>query len=210
MKQSVSKTFMKLNRGCYSLEKLNSCSFMCATSITLETIINSEISLKDKYWFVCKKLATKEENQQIAVKVAEIVLPIFEKQYPKNKAPREAIKSAKSYISGHVSLEILLIKRRIAADAAYAAYGVAYAAYADAAAYDITADAADVAYATAYIAAYAVDAAAYAAAATYSIYVADIAVANAAANAAANANAVAYTDTDIEKQLQDYLLTFIQ
>ena len=66
MQQIFTKEFMMNNRGCYSLTQLFKCSFMKIDSITLESILISEIPLKDKYWFVCKKLATKEENQQIS------------------------------------------------------------------------------------------------------------------------------------------------
>ena len=125
MKQTFTKEFMEANCGCYSMEQLAECSFMKLPEITLESIIHSEIRLKDKFWFICKKLATKEENQQIAIRCAEIVLPIYEKRYPENKAPREAIEAAKSYLAGHISLVQLIAKRRAAYAAAYAAYAAA-------------------------------------------------------------------------------------
>lgn len=124
MDQVFTKQFMKDNCGCYdenNYRLLMECSFMQHDSITLKSILNSEIPLKDKYWFVCKKLATKEQNQQIAIMVAEIVLPIYEKRYPYNKAPREAIEAAKQYIAGHISLKELWEKRKNA----YAAYATA-------------------------------------------------------------------------------------
>lgn len=157
MQTIFTREFMENNRGCYSVEYLNSLSFMNSEPITLKSILESEIPLKDKYWFVCKKLATKEQNKEIAISVAEIVLPIYEKHYPKDKRPREAIEAAKQYIAGHITLDELRTKRAAAADVAYAAtadaaYAAAYAATAataadaaDAAAY--AADAADAAYA---------------------------------------------------------------
>jgi hypothetical protein len=159
-------------------------------AIALARIIESEIPLKDKYWFVCKKLATKEENQQIAIRVAEIVLPIYEIRHRDGRAPRECIEAARAFIAGTIHLDELLGKRRdvavavayaayAAADAACAVYAAAAAAYADAAAAaDAAADAA----------AAAADAAAYA----------DAAAADAAAAAA-----------DIKTELHNYLLTFI-
>ena len=134
--------FIKKNCGCYSQEKLRGIytenSVECfeeeLCDVTSEMIINSTIPLKDKYWFFCKKLFTKEDNQQIAIHVAEAVLPIYEEKYPDNKAPREAIELAKLYITEHISLDKLLKARKAAADAAAAA-----AAYADAAA-DAAAD----------------------------------------------------------------------
>jgi hypothetical protein len=194
MQQLFTAQFMEENSGCYkeNVGKLARCSFMAdPTNITLEKIVKSEIPLKDKYWFVCKKIATKAQNQQIAITVAEIVLPIYEKRYPENKAPREALEVAKQFIAGHIGLEQLQAKRA----AAYAAAGAAYAA--DGAAY-----AADGA--AAYAAAGAAYAAYASAAAAYAAYAAD-----AAADAAA-AYAAAYAAAGDKKQLEDYLLTFVE
>ena len=152
MKQEFTKEFMLNNCGCYSEKDLMNCSFMNSENILLKSILESEIPLKDKYWFLCRKVADKKQNQEISIMVAEIVLPIFEKKYPDDKIPFEAIQAAKQYISGHISLEILIEKRRAAADAAaYAAADAAATYAADAAAY-AAADAA------AYAAAYAADA----------------------------------------------------
>ena len=144
MQQTFTHDYMEANCGCYLQDELMQCSFMSSEPVTLESILKSEISLKDKYWFVCKKLATKQQNQRIAIAVAEIVLPIYEKRYPDNRAPREAIEAAKEYIAGHISLETLREKRAAAYaaadaadddDAAVAAYAAADAAAAAAAAY---------------------------------------------------------------------------
>jgi hypothetical protein len=178
MQQSFTKEFMLVKRGCYPEDHF------LMRDITLTEIVQSGIPLKDKYWFVCRKLATREQNQEIACSLAEIVLPIFEKRYPEDKRPREAIEAARAYIVGHISLDQLLIKRRApyAADAAaYAADDAAYAAYA--------------AYAAA-SAAYAADDADYAAYAAYT---------------AASAAYAAYAadDAAIKQQLQSYLEIFI-
>src|ERR1035437_3856556 len=157
MKKTFTKQGMIYNKGCYSLEELQNCSFMKEETITIEEIVNSEIPLKDKYWFTINKCdITTRQKQDIAISVAEIVLVIYETKQPNNKAPREAIQAAKDYLAGLIDRDTLLEKRRAAADAADAA---AYAAYA--------ADAADDAADAAYAAAYAADAAAaaYAAAA---------------------------------------------
>ncbi len=167
---------MHENRGCYSEEQLNGCDFMKQSEeITLDSILSSKIKLKDKYWFVCKKLLSKEQNKQLAIGVAEIVLEIYEKKYPDNKAPRQAIQAAKDYLAGTINIDELRSKRAAAYDAAAdaaadayaaaadAAYDAAYAAYA--AAYAAAADAAyDAAYAAYAAAAYAAADAAYAAA----------------------------------------------
>ena len=56
--------------------QLMGCSFMKKEDISLSDILDSEISLKDKYWFVCNKVVSVNECRQIAIDVAEIVLPI--------------------------------------------------------------------------------------------------------------------------------------
>ena len=46
------------------------------------------------------RLATKQQNQKIAIFSAELVLDIFEKKSPNDKRPREAIQAAKDYLVG--------------------------------------------------------------------------------------------------------------
>jgi hypothetical protein len=125
MKQSFTKDFMIANKGCYSVKELEACSFMKNDNISLKSILQSEIHLLDKLWFLCHKLATNEENQEIAIRVAEIVLPIYEEKYPDNKAPREAIEAAKQYLAGKIFSDELMEKRRAANAADYAAMAAA-------------------------------------------------------------------------------------
>ena len=135
MKKEFTREEMIANKGCYSLEQLNQCSFMQNEEISLFDILDSEIPLKDKFWFCCKKVFTKEQNQLISITVAENVLDIYEIKYPGNKTPREAIQAAKDYLNNSITLEVLSEKRKAAfadaADAAAAVYAAvyAYAAY---------------------------------------------------------------------------------
>jgi hypothetical protein len=178
--KTFTRQFMYDNCGCYSKSELEACSFMKGEVVSLMDIVNSEIPIKDKYWFVCKKVATKEQNQRIAIDVAEMVLPIYEKRYPDDKRSREAIEAARQYLAGHIAIEQLIEKKMAAYAAAYTAAAAAYAAYT----------------AAAYAAAYAADAA-YAAYAAYAAaYAADAAYAAAAA--------------EIKAQLQQYLITFCE
>jgi hypothetical protein len=86
---------------------------------------------------------TKTDSVELAIFAAELVIDIYEKQYPNDDRPRKAIEAAKAYIKDPS-------RAAYAADAAYAAYAADYAARA---AY----------YAAAYAADYAARAAAYAA-----------------------------------------------
>ena len=122
-------------------------------------------------WLIVR-LMNKSEKVAYAIFAAEQVIDIFEKKYPDDQRPRNAINAAKKYLEQPSEKN-----KKAAADAAYAA------AAADAA--DAAADAAYAADAAAYAAAYAAAAAAYAA---------DDAAADAAdaADAAADAAYAAY------------------
>ena len=71
---------------------------------------------------------TKEDSVKLAIFAAELVIDIFEKQYPDDKRPRMAIEAAKKWLDNPTA-----DTARAAADAAAAAYA-AYAAAAYAAA----------------------------------------------------------------------------
>jgi hypothetical protein len=183
--KTFTKQFIRENSGCYAKDKgidfVNALDFMAAAEesdeIPYTWILESSIPTKDKYWFFCKKVFTKEQNQQAAIWCAWIVLEIFENKYPNDDRPRKAIIAVEQYIEGLIDREALIEARRNAYDAyadadaaayaaaAYAAYAAAaaYAAYAAAAAYAAYAAYAAAAYA---YAAYAAYAAAYADAAT--------------------------------------------
>ena len=112
----------------------------------------------------------------LAADIAESVLPIFEKEYPKDGRPRNAIEAARGWADGKVALKDVRAAAAYAAAAAADAYAAAYAAAAAAAA------------AAAYAAADAdADAAAAAAAYAAADADADAAAADAAADAAAYA-----------------------
>jgi len=101
-------------------------------------------------WLVCR-LMNKNQAARYAIFSAEQVLDIYERKYPDDKRPRNAIEAAKAYLKNPCA------KTKAAAVNAYTA---AYAAYAAAYAYAT----ANVAYAASNAAAYAADAASNAAA----------------------------------------------
>jgi hypothetical protein len=67
MKTQFTQDYLVQNKGCYSLEQVMALSFMQKPEFTLQDIVNSEIPLKDKFWFVTKKcdLAIRQ-NQDIS------------------------------------------------------------------------------------------------------------------------------------------------
>jgi len=178
MVRTFTKEFIINNKGCYTYEQVNKLSFINKELITIDDIVNSEMPLKDKYWWLFKKCdLSLEDKQQLAIQLVEIVLEIYESKYPNNKAPREAIQAAKDYLAGVIDIDVLRIKRNAAYAAYVAADAAAYAAYVaadDAATYAAYAAADDDAYVAAADAAYA----------AYAATVATVA-ADAAADAAA-------------------------
>ena len=128
-------------------------------------------------WFIVKVMEYKN-YVSYAIFAAECVLDIYEKKYPDNKRPREAIEAARECVKNPTTKN-----KKAAADAAdaathAAAYAAAYAA--DAAAY--------AAACAAHVAAHAADAAAYAAdAAAHAAACAAHVAAHAAAHVAAHA-----------------------
>ena len=113
--KTFTKEFMIANKGCYSEKMVIDLYFLKGNSeILSQDILDSEIKIKDKYWFFCKKVFTNDQNKQIAIRVAEAVLPIYEARYANNKAPRNAIQAAKDYIAGKITIEELYTARRAA------------------------------------------------------------------------------------------------
>ena len=158
------------------LEEKNTCEegIEYFTSNELEGIEDVDLVKKlfeeKKYnWasWLLTRLFDKTNNVKYAVYSAELVLPIFEKKYPKDDRPRKAIEAAKNWLANQTKENAHAAHAAAAAAyaaAAYAADAAAYAAAAAAAA-AYTSDAADytAAYAAYAAAAYAADAAAAAA-----------------------------------------------
>src|SRR3990167_11450602 len=107
----------------------------------------------------------KEDSVALAIYAAELVIDIYEKEYPNDKRPREAIEAAKNWLKKPNATRAAAYATRAAASAtraaAYATRAAAYAAHAAASA----AYAAHAAASAASAAAYATRAADYAASA---------------------------------------------
>ncbi len=125
-----------------------------ACPIKTITLLIQDNELNDANW-ITSRLLSRKNRIRYAVFAAEQVLHIFEKKYPSDKRPREAIEAAKVVIKEDNAKN----KAAAAYAAAYDAHAAAYAHAAYAAAYAYAAY--DAAHAAAY--AYAAHAAAYAA-----------------------------------------------
>lgn len=73
MLKSFTTEFIIANSSCYSQEELlkvyernkdRECFETPACVITIQEILNSDIPLEDKFWFVSYSAATTEENEQ--------------------------------------------------------------------------------------------------------------------------------------------------
>jgi hypothetical protein len=148
------------------MEQLMDLPFMVQEVITLEDVLRSEIPLKDKQWVIWNNCELSlDENKKLALQLAWMVLPIYEKKYPNDNLVKECLEATELFLKGEITINELRKKRYAiadAADAAYAADASAYAAdasaYASAYAADASADASAYASAYAAAAAYAADA----------------------------------------------------
>jgi hypothetical protein len=117
----------------------------------LEVMELDAVSVEDRLWVAIQAL-NKKDRRLFACDCAEHVLPIYEKHYPDDSRPREAIEVARRFARGKATQKEL----RVAGAAAWAAADAADAA-AEAAAW-----AADAAEAVAYTTCAAAEAAAWA------------------------------------------------
>jgi hypothetical protein len=66
MTKNFTKAFITANRGCYSQAQLDACSFMSLPdNITTDNILDSEIPIIDKCFFIVKKLISNSEKAQL-------------------------------------------------------------------------------------------------------------------------------------------------
>jgi hypothetical protein len=114
--------------------------------LELRTILESN-GLDDTLWAFRAVEGKDKEIRLFAADCAEMVLPIYEKEYPDDDRPRKAIQAARDYANELISVEQLAAARD-AAVAAWAAAGAARDA-AWAAARDAARDAAWAAWAAA-------------------------------------------------------------
>ena len=204
MKTLFTKAEIISKRGCYERDQVEALSFINNPEISMVDVLKSEISIRDKRWFLWNHgEMSLDQKKELAFLLAKDVSGIFNKRYPNDNRVNECLQAIQDFRDGKIKRGELWNKRAAAA-AAYAAYAAAdAAAYAAAAA----ADAADAAYA----AAAAADAA-DAADAAYAADAADAADAAYAADAAdaADAAADAADGKAYSQVIQDRMIAFIE
>jgi len=84
-------------------------------------------NIKDKYewlcWAIPRLFKIKKDRVRFAIYCAELALPIFEKEYPNDKRPRQAIQAAKSWLK-NPNKKTSAFVARVASYAAYKATAI--------------------------------------------------------------------------------------
>jgi len=107
MQTEYNLEFLLENTGCYKSDEIETLFPKEREVVSYEDILQSSIPLQDKYWFFCRRVFTDSQNQHLAIKIAEVVLPIFEDKYPEDSRPRKAIEAARLYLAGEIGVEEL-------------------------------------------------------------------------------------------------------
>jgi hypothetical protein len=88
--------------------------------IPLVDVLDMDIPFDDRVYFVTRFLSD-YENRMIAAACVELVLHIYEGEYPHDMRPRNAIKAARLFAMGEIDRSELAASRSAAMDAAWAA-----------------------------------------------------------------------------------------
>ena len=72
--------------------------WICMAKVKGESIYSDDKSVHSDMMIVERRKWTKEMSVELAIFAAELVLPIFEKEYPDDKRPANAIAAAKAYL----------------------------------------------------------------------------------------------------------------
>jgi hypothetical protein len=88
--------------------------------LSIATIIQSN-GIKDALWALRAVEGKDKEIRLFAADCADLVLPIYEKQYPNDDRPRKAIQAARDYANGVISKDELTAAGDAAGDAALTA-----------------------------------------------------------------------------------------
>jgi len=128
--KTITRTWLRKHNACkeavIEFKKSNITDLFEILSVLIKS--NNKEKLEWANWLIVRTM-NKTQKVQYAIFAAELVINIFEKEYPKDKRPRKAIEAAKKYLKRQS------IKNKNAAYAAYAAAVASAAAAAYAAAY---------------------------------------------------------------------------
>lgn len=109
--------------------------WICRVEVKGESATDSDKSAWSDMMIISRKKWTKTMSMKLAIYAAELVLPIFEKEYPNDKRPREAIDATKECLRKPSAAAMAASRAAsdAASDAARAARAASWAASWDAA-----------------------------------------------------------------------------
>ena len=107
--------------ACYSIEKLEKLAGK-RKSITALQILDLPILTDDKLWAVLREpFFSGKEMMLLAADFAERALPNFEREYPNDSRPRDAIAARRAFARGEIDDAARSAAREAASDAAWSA-----------------------------------------------------------------------------------------
>lgn len=95
-------------RPCYSESRTKEI-FAGRDALIFEDILNLDIPAKDRIWFFCRSgFLSDSQKREWAYQIAENILLLFKKEYPKNKIARQVIELTYKFIIGKVTQKELV------------------------------------------------------------------------------------------------------
>ena len=140
MKKIFSKEKVFKFCGYYPEERPNQLIKDFGDEISLDQLMNFDISLNNKVYFLFEFCnLSSNEKIDLSLMLDWMVLPIFEEKYPEDKRIRECLEAIELFNLGKISLDELRVKCNAAAAADYSAIHISFdnlgAHYAASAAY---------------------------------------------------------------------------
>jgi len=111
MKQEFTKEFFRSKMKILTTLDIKNLSFIKNKPITLCDILDSEMLLKNKYYFVYDVISSKEDKRNIDSNVAEILLPLFKGKDSEKEKLKELIELTKGFLRGDIYIDVLTKKR---------------------------------------------------------------------------------------------------
>src|ERR1039457_2500108 len=111
MKHTFTPQDIYNSKGCYSTSQVDKLSFISQSDITIQTIINSEISISDKFWFVFVNCdLTLKQKKILNLNCAKINLKKYKENCLKNnwtelKEVTELTQLCEDYVNDIITLE---------------------------------------------------------------------------------------------------------
>lgn len=94
---------------CFNRDKGKVLSILDQGTIKISDILNSDISLENKNWFIFRKCdLTLVEKQRLALNLVWTILPIFEEKFTNDNRIRRCLETAEKHLKGEISKEELI------------------------------------------------------------------------------------------------------